>query len=197
MDQQTAPRYILTQVAEERLAFAASWVDEIIVLERSALLPLPFYDPQLLGLVHHRGQIKPLVQVSQGLNSLGKAGVRKVSSEMLTAVCFTSSLSTLAGVGMVVDRILGSRTDAELQQAQISLFHPEQITDQFWHLSAGSGDGTKLFTLREDRYGAKEVTGNCILRPGNVADRSHSCDGASTYGECSELQQYRRTAAGV
>ncbi len=132
MDQQTVPRYILAQAAEERLAFAAPWVEEIIVVERSALLPLPFFDAQLLGLIHHRGQIKPLLQVKTGTNPLGRTEAGQLSTETLIAVCLTESLSGCEGVGIVVDRVLGSCTGTELQQAQVSLFHPEQIGEQLW-----------------------------------------------------------------
>jgi hypothetical protein len=48
-------RFILTQVEQLTLVLPATWVTEIIRIDRSQILDLPFYDPLLVGIADRHG----------------------------------------------------------------------------------------------------------------------------------------------
>jgi chemotaxis signal transduction protein len=58
-------RFILTQVELLTLVFPATWVAEILRIDRSQILNLPFYDPLLVGIANYNGQITPLIAAAR------------------------------------------------------------------------------------------------------------------------------------
>jgi chemotaxis signal transduction protein len=125
-------RYILTQVGAQKIGFPSHWVAEIILIERSQILNLPFYDSRLLGVVHHQGNIIPLVT----LQSTNLVSQRPKIQETLAAIHLTQSVGTLAGVGLIVDRVLGSISHQQLSANEsdlpIEVFQPERIPPSIW-----------------------------------------------------------------
>lgn len=131
-------RYILTQVGTQKIGFPSQWVAEIILVERSQILNLPFYDTRLLGVVHHQGNIIPLVT----LQSTNRASQRPRIQETLTAIHLTQSVGTLSGVGLIVDRVIGSISHEQLSANEqtvtdasalpIEVFQPEMIPPSIW-----------------------------------------------------------------
>lgn len=149
-DESAADRYILTQVGAKQLVFPADWVTEILLLERSQILMLPFYDPMLLGVVHHHGQLMPLVSMWQVLENTAAP-----TRELLSVVQLSVAADRLAGVGIVVDRALDNRLRQQLPDAlfasqakapparpleqppkessqPMQLFRPELLPDRLW-----------------------------------------------------------------
>jgi chemotaxis signal transduction protein len=131
-------RYILTQVGHQKIGFPSQWVAEIILIERSQILNLPFYDSRLLGVVHHQGSIIPLVTFPVG----NPVSQRARNQEMLTAIRLSPLLNELAGVGLIVDQVIGSISQEELSakehkatessNPQIEVFQPERISPSIW-----------------------------------------------------------------
>lgn len=105
-------RYILTQVDQYTLVFPAAWVTEIVRIERSQVLELPFYAPLLLGIVHQNGVIVPLVATHRLLQR-EQATLR----ETFTIVRLSSTTGHFANVGLVIDRALGMSSRSELPPA--------------------------------------------------------------------------------
>jgi chemotaxis signal transduction protein len=105
-------RYILTQVDQCTLVFPAAWVTEIVRIERSQVLELPFYDPLLLGIVHQNGGIVPLVSTHRLLQQ-EQATLR----ETFMIVRLSSATGRLANLGLVIDRALGMSSQTELPPA--------------------------------------------------------------------------------
>jgi chemotaxis signal transduction protein len=136
-------RYILTQVGPQKIGFPSQWVAEIMLVERSQILKLPFYNSMLLGVVHHQGSIIPLVTL-QLSNSVSQSRVNQPfrTQETLTAIRLNPSVSALPGVGLIVDRVIGSISHEQLlaneQKAkgtsypQIEVFQPESIPPSIW-----------------------------------------------------------------
>ena len=136
-------RYILTQVGLRQLAFPAQWVAEILLVDRSQILVLPFYDPILLGIMHYRGQIVPLVAIWQVL-----AGTTAPTREILSVVQLSQEAGRLANVGIVVDRASDTRlrdqfpdtlfdsgsTQPESFQPEpdLQIFHAGLLSDHLW-----------------------------------------------------------------
>lgn len=133
-------RYILTQVGQQRLAFPSQWVAEILLIERSQILALPFYDPLLLGVVHHHGQIVPLVAIQPLLEGSARPMRETISVVQLGEV------GGLAGVGVVVDQALENRSHEQLPinpsepeaagssapETPVRLFEPQMLGDRLW-----------------------------------------------------------------
>jgi CheW-like domain len=118
-----ADRYILTQVERFTLVFPAVWVAEIIRLDRSQLLDLPFYDPLLLGIVNHNAQITPLIAAARLLDTTESFNLK----DRLMVIKLNEAAGKIANVGVVVDRAIGSSTRPELPP---DLFQPSTITTE-------------------------------------------------------------------
>lgn len=102
-------RYILTRTGNQQLVFPTQWVAQIMLIERSQILKLPFYNSKLLGVVHHQGNIVPLISsyilhsetIDQDIRFRGR-------KDLLTVILLGQSVDQLAGVGIVVEKIIGS-----------------------------------------------------------------------------------------
>jgi chemotaxis signal transduction protein len=132
-------RYIATQLGQLTLLFPSRLVTETLLIERSRILALPFYDSAVLGCFHHAGQLVPLVVTHQVM------GMRSsFTREVLTVVRLSEFAENFAGLGLIVDRVLGSRTEEQLpselfetqQDSQASLseaiqvFQPQLLNSQ-------------------------------------------------------------------
>jgi chemotaxis signal transduction protein len=131
-----ADRFILTEVERLTLVFPAVWVAEILRLDRSQILDLPFYNPLLVGIVNHNGQITPLIAAARLLD-LATANLR----ERLLVVRLNRTAGKLANVGVIVDRAIGSSTRDRLpadlfaaapSHAEMRLIDPELVPSDLW-----------------------------------------------------------------
>jgi chemotaxis signal transduction protein len=118
-----ADRYILTQVERFTLVFPAVWVAEIIRLDRSQVLDLPFYNPLLVGIVNHNARITPLIAAARLLDTTEPFNLK----DRLMVIRLNEAAGKIANVGIVVDRAIGGSTRQELPP---ELFEPSQITTE-------------------------------------------------------------------
>jgi chemotaxis signal transduction protein len=118
-----ADRYILTQVERFTLVFPAVWVAEIIRLDRSQVLYLPFYNPLLVGIVNHNARITPLIAAARLLDTTEPFNLK----DRLMVIRLNEAAGKIANVGIVVDRAIGGSTRQELPP---ELFEPSQITTE-------------------------------------------------------------------
>jgi chemotaxis signal transduction protein len=127
-----ADRYLLAQVANFTLVFAASTVAEIIRIEKGKVLILPFYSTMVSGLVNHNGNLLPLVSAHSILQEAAP-----VSRELLTAIRLQPEHGN---TGIVVDRALGSSTKQQLPSAlfennraeDLILMTPQLLPSHIW-----------------------------------------------------------------
>jgi chemotaxis signal transduction protein len=112
-------RYLITLVGQEKLAFPAHWLKEILIIERKKILVLPFYNSLLLGVINHHNQIIPLISVAA---ILGQQVKSDLFPQNLITLRFNESVEKLGGVGVVVDELKGNLTEAELDQERILQF---------------------------------------------------------------------------
>ncbi|NJK49971.1 chemotaxis protein CheW [Candidatus Gracilibacteria bacterium] len=127
-------RFLLAQIEQLTLIVSSRLVAEIILIERSQVLPLPFYNSVILGCYYHAGQILPLIATDRQL------GIRTTSPtrEILTIIRLSESAEHLAGVGLLVDKVLGSQSGDRL---------PAEIFDSDVYFPATEGDAPmKLFS---------------------------------------------------
>jgi hypothetical protein len=131
-------RFLLAQVQAFTLVIPALWVVEIFRAERSQILALPFYSPLLLGITHHGGRVLPLLSTHSLLNVPSPA-----LRENTMVVKLGDQAGTLAQVGLVIDRPLGSQTRAELPStvfldtsqrpdSSLVLLRPELVSSDLW-----------------------------------------------------------------
>jgi chemotaxis signal transduction protein len=112
----TIDRFILTQVIGTKagieqyftLVFPAAWVVEILRIDRSQILKLPFYHSSLIGVIDRGGQITPLIAAAHCLE------VQPSLGEKLMVVRLNEANEELGNVGLIVDRLIGTTTRQEL-----------------------------------------------------------------------------------
>lgn len=123
-------QYILTQVGNHRVAFAANWVGGILLSERSQVLVLPFYQEPILGIVHHQGQLVPLVMLQQLLDDTPVQ-----MREVFNAIQLSERTDT-PGLGLVIDRLLGNCSDEDVAADEtIERFQPHLLEPDLWEPS--------------------------------------------------------------
>ncbi len=131
-------RFILTQVQSITLVIPAAWVTEIFRVERSQILPLPFYSALLLGITHQGGQVLPLLSAHSLLTAESA-----LPKENNMVVKLGDAAGSLAQVGLIIDRTLGSQTRTELPSdlfseslqspsAAMMLLRPEMVSADLW-----------------------------------------------------------------
>jgi chemotaxis signal transduction protein len=128
-------RFILTQVSLVTLIFPAHLVAETLLVERSRVLNLPFYKTAIAGCFHAGGKIVPLVSPAQLLEIQPN-----LVGEVLTVVCLGESAAHLAGVGILVDRLVGSQmglppsqsADREMKLFDLDAIEKDVFQPQRW-----------------------------------------------------------------
>jgi hypothetical protein len=105
-------RYIATLVSNITLLFPTEWVREIVRIDRDLVLDLPFYDRRLEGVTNHRGKILPLLDARCLI--AGETIDCQHDVDRFTIVCLNERAGNLAGLGIIVDRAIGSPAKSEL-----------------------------------------------------------------------------------
>jgi chemotaxis signal transduction protein len=127
-------QFILTKIERLTLVFPASLVAKILLVDRSQILSLPFYDPIIVGCTYQTGEIVPLVATDRLLGMQ-----QRIMGEVLTVVCLGKSAGDLAGVGLINDRALGSQTQDRLPPRLVEISR-EDVPDN-------QKETTRLFSL--------------------------------------------------
>lgn len=74
LDQLFAPsnRYIVAKVGDRTVNFPDTLVSEIIIIDRNAIVALPFYETAIIGVMHHQANVMPLLllRLLMGNNAL-------------------------------------------------------------------------------------------------------------------------------
>ncbi|HEY9783580.1 MAG TPA: chemotaxis protein CheW [Leptolyngbyaceae cyanobacterium] len=140
--EQPTQRFILAGLERLTFVFPSTIVAGISMIERSQILALPFYNPAVLGVIHQQGQIMPLISLRQivGVTAM-------LSTGSLTVIHLSDAAGDLAGIGLVVDRTLGMRSQDQLPPDLFStdslpnttnsvqkmrLFRPEIFDSRLW-----------------------------------------------------------------
>lgn len=140
--EQPQQRFILARLDQFTFVFPSTVVAEILIVERSQILALPFYDPAVLGVIHNGGQIVPLISMRQIVGI--PTGLTR---ESLTVVRLSDAAGDLVGLGLIVDMTLGIRSPEQLppdlfsadqllgstnSDPKMRLFQPEILGGHLW-----------------------------------------------------------------
>lgn len=101
-------RYVLTSSGGATLVFPDKIVAEIILVERSYLLHIPFFNSAMLGVIQHSGVILPLISLRRALGEQNA-----LIPEKITVIHLSDLADNLAGIGLVIDKVLGSVSSDE------------------------------------------------------------------------------------
>ncbi len=122
---------ILTRCAGQILCFPAVWVMDILVVERSKILRLPFYPEALLGVVHYQAKVVPLVTLNRSVSD----GSRFTQSSLM-AVRLAATTGPLQGVAVVVEQLLGHASEADIgdpsELGKANRFQLSDIPSDLW-----------------------------------------------------------------
>lgn len=103
-------RYVLVGLGNLSLVCPDVFVAEIMIVDRSELLPMPFFDLSILGLVHQQGAIVPLISLKRAL-----LGSKVLIPEKITVVKLSEEIESIAGAGLVVDRVISTISDQQYE----------------------------------------------------------------------------------
>ena len=110
-------RYILAKVGDRTVTFPDLLVSEIIIIDRSAILALPFYATAIVGVIHHQAQVMPLLLLQLLLEERSALIKESLTVVRLSQLADSLSNQHLSGVGVIVDRVIGSLTTDEYQSS--------------------------------------------------------------------------------
>lgn len=117
-------RYVLTGLGHQTLVFPDVMVAEIMLVDRSYLLNIPFFGSAILGVIQQQGNIIPLVSLRRALGEQNVLIPEKITVIRLSD--FADDLTDeLVGTGLVVDKVLSS-VSAEQYTASL----PARIASQ-------------------------------------------------------------------
>ena len=138
-------RHLLACVGNQQVAFPSHWVAEIFWIERTQILSLPFYSPVLLGVVHHRGLVVPLILSHLLLPKSVDLEIQPdVLTEQLSVILCGQSAQHLSGVGIVVDRVI----DQYQKQPSLNISESTSIDMDFAPIDVSS-NSPLLFQLTD------------------------------------------------
>jgi chemotaxis signal transduction protein len=108
-------RYIVVRVGDRLVTFPDVLVSEIMIVDRNAILALPFYEIAIIGVIHHQATIMPLLLLRLLLGEPRALITESLTVVKLSKVADTLSNRNLSGVGIIVDKVMGSLTADEYQ----------------------------------------------------------------------------------
>jgi CheW-like domain len=116
------------------LVFPAIWVAEVLRVDRSQILELPFYNPSLIGIIDRGGEITPLIAAAYCLDLKSSLG------EKLVVIRLNKTNEKLGNVGLIVDRLVGINTRAQLpsdlftthRSAEMIMMRLELVPTTIW-----------------------------------------------------------------
>ncbi len=126
MSTPTTDRYVLAGLGEKVVAFPDYYVLDVLVVDRNYVMRLPFYSPSVVGVTQHLGKIVPLVS----LRHLYLKEQNVLLPGQLPVVRLAKSLPELFGVGLIVDRIMGSLSLQQYRESKYDFIPIEVILDQ-------------------------------------------------------------------
>jgi len=118
LDHPVAPsnRYIVAKVGDRSVIFPDVLISEIIILERNAILALPFYETAIIGVTHHQATVMPLLLLRLLIGEQRTLITESLTVVKLSKIADKLGNKNLGGVGIIVDRVVGSLTINEYQE---------------------------------------------------------------------------------
>jgi chemotaxis signal transduction protein len=112
-------RYIVVKVGDRLITFPDVLVSEIMIVERNAILALPFYETAIVGVIHHQANVMPLLLLRILMGEQRALITESLTVVRLSKVVDDLNVKNLGGVGLIVDRVIGSLTIDEYKNLDL------------------------------------------------------------------------------
>lgn len=155
-------RYIVAKVGDRLVTFPDILVSEIIILDRNAILALPFYEAAIIGITHHQATVMPLLLLRVLMGEQ-----RTLITESLTVVRISKTANKLGDknlgeVGVIVDRVIGSLTIDEYQELGLHSSTQDGLTIPAITATSSATDPSKkihqtVANIKENEYTPIEI----------------------------------------
>ncbi len=106
-------RYIVVKVGDRLITFPDLLVAEIMIVERNAILALPFYTSAIVGVIHHQANVMPLLLLRLLIGEQRALITESLTVVRLSQVANKLNNQQISGIGLIVDRVIGSLTANE------------------------------------------------------------------------------------
>lgn len=113
-------RYIVAKVDDRLITFPDVLVSEIMIVDRNAILPLPFYGNAIVGVIHHQANIMPLILLRLLIGEHRTLITESLTVVRLSQVADKLNSQKISGIGVIVDRVIGSLIADEYQTPQLN-----------------------------------------------------------------------------
>lgn len=123
-------RYLLTEVGKYTLVFQANWVSEVLQVEQSKVLKIPYYSPAILGIAKYQDNFLTLVAGWQFLPETQPSRI-----DRFTVVRLGGNMKNWQNTGVVIDRVLGYVVKEDLPVIQQNLFvlaNSQSLPNYLW-----------------------------------------------------------------
>lgn len=111
-------RYIVAKVGDRTVTFPDVLVSEIMIVERNAILALPFYENAIVGVIHHQATVMPLLLLRLLIGEQRALITESLTVVRLSKIADELSTQKLEGVGIIVDRVIGSLSAKEYKPSE-------------------------------------------------------------------------------
>ena len=118
-------RYIVAKVGDLSVTFPDVLVSEIIILDRNAILAFPFYETAIIGVTHHQANVMPLLLLRLLIGEQRTLITESLTVVRLSKIAEDFNGQNLSGVGIVVDRVIGSLKIDEYKDLHVDASVPE------------------------------------------------------------------------
>jgi chemotaxis signal transduction protein len=112
-------RYIVTKVGDRSITFPDILVSEIIIIDRNAIVALPFYETAIIGVTHHQANVMPLLLLRLLIGEQRILITESLTVVRLSKIADDLGNKNLSGAGVIVDRVIGSLTIDEYQKTNL------------------------------------------------------------------------------
>ena len=164
LDQLVAPsnRYIVAKVGDRSVTFPDILVSEIIIIDRNAIVALPFYETAIIGVTHHQATVMPLLLLRLLIGEQRTLITESLTVVRLSKIADDFGDKNLSGVGVIVDRVIGSLTIDERQDLYQDSSDVDQLTFPSITDADFSNNSTKkinqtVANIKENEYTPIEI----------------------------------------
>ena len=164
LEQLVAPnnRYIVAKVGDRLVTFPDILVSEIVILDRSAILALPFYEAAIIGITHHQATVMPLLLLRVLMGEQRTLVTESVTVVRISKIVDELGEKNLGEVGIIVDRVIGSLTIDEHQELGLHSSTRDELKIPAIAATGSATDSSKkmyqtVANIKENEYTPIEI----------------------------------------
>ena len=156
-------RYIVVKVGDRLIICPDVLVAEIMIVERNAILALPFYTSAIVGVIHHQANVMPLLLLRLLIGEQRALITESLTVVRLSQVADKLNNQQISGVGLIVDRVIGSKAANEYSSE-----YPNEYSSEYRNTEIGFTKkiNQTVANIKENEYTPIEIILSSI--PANI-----------------------------